>query len=144
MAPRWLSIALLLAIAAAAAADDAPSLAQEEKTAAQAQEELLRLGPLASQTEDVLIMAGGKLQATKAKISDAQSRVETLRSEEASNAESIRKAQRTRADAALKVSDEQNTLRAATRLIDAARSEEQDEVNPVDLTRYTLNPFDRR
>lgn len=42
-------------------------------------------------------------QATKAKISDAQSRVETLRSEEASNAESIRKAQRTRADAALKV-----------------------------------------
>lgn len=34
MAPRWLSIALLLAIAAAAAADDAPSLAQEEKVPA--------------------------------------------------------------------------------------------------------------
>ena len=42
-------------------------------------------------------------QATKAKISDAQSRVETLRSEEARNAESIRQNQRARADAALKV-----------------------------------------
>ena len=38
------------------------TLVLRRQTAAQAQQELLRLGPLASQTEDALIMAGGKLQ----------------------------------------------------------------------------------
>jgi hypothetical protein len=31
---------------------------------------MLRLGPLASQTEDVLIMAGGKLQVCKSSFPD--------------------------------------------------------------------------
>jgi hypothetical protein len=68
------------------------------------------------------------LQATKAKISDAQARVESLRSDEARNMQAIRHDQRERADAALKVSEEQNTLRAATRLVDAARAEQQAEI----------------
>lgn len=67
-------------------------------------------------------------QATKAKIADTQARVEALRGKEADNAAAIRRGERQRASAALHVSNEQNTLRAATRLVDAAREAQQAEV----------------
>ena len=142
----WLA-ALLVAVVATSveaqiAADPAPvnaalvpastkavTLAEEEKKAAFAREQQLKLTPLASRTEDALLMAGGELHTDRTKLGDAEARQQNWRSAEAATERLIKKAQQARANAALTVSNDEDTLKRAPQLVNEARQQDDLEIS---------------
>lgn len=83
----------------------AATLAEEEKKAAFARELELKLTPAASRTEDALLMAGGELHTDETKLADTTAQQQKWRSAAAATQRLIKKAQKARAKAALKVSE---------------------------------------
>ena len=110
------------------ASTKAATLAEEEKKAAFAQALELKLTPLASRTEDALLMAGGELHTYRTKLADTVAQQQKWRSAAAATQRLTRKAQQARADAALKVSRDEETLKRATALVDKARREDDLEI----------------
>ena len=106
----------------------AATLAEEEKKAAFAQEQELQLAPVASRTEDALLMAGGELHTDRTKLSDTIAQQQKWRSAASATQRLIQKAQKARAKAALKVSEDEETLKRATELVNNARKEDDLEV----------------
>jgi hypothetical protein len=80
-------------------------LAEEEKKAAFARELELKLTPVASRTEDALLMAGGELHTYKTKLADTSAQQQKWRSAAEATQRLIQKAQKARAHAALRVSE---------------------------------------
>jgi hypothetical protein len=110
------------------ASTKAATLAEEEKKVAFAQAQELKLTPLASRTEDALLMAGGELHTDRTRLADAMEQQQEWRSAAAATQRLMRKAQKERADAALKVSHDEDTLKRATELVDQARKEDNLEI----------------
>ena len=137
----WIAALLAAALLAATAAQEATAavrevpastkavtLAEEEKKVAFAREQELKLEPIASRTEDALLVAGGELHTDRTRLADTISQRQKWRAASAATQRLISKAQKERAHAALEVSDDEATLRRATQLVEAARRENELEV----------------
>jgi len=104
------------------------TLAEEEKKAAFAREQELEITPLASRTEDALLMAGGELHTDRTKLADTEGQQRKWRTAESAAGRLIKKAQQARSHAALKVSEDEETLKRATQLVNSARKQDDLEI----------------
>jgi hypothetical protein len=74
-------------------------------------------------------MAGGELHTDRTKLGDAEARQQNWRSAEAATERLTKKAQQARANAALTVSNDEDTLKRATQLVNEARQQDDLEIS---------------